>query len=193
MGKRGVSIRSHRAKVSRKNQKNLKLTKIDRSIVKEHWENGTLKDNYAALGIALNPNEVIDKPTEKKRKHEERQSKLTRNVPTKKAKVVEEWDVVDQEVAITGKGTREARRPKFWMSEEDIRVIKPMVDKHGQDINKIFRDLKVNPYQKTKGWLKKNITRYVNFMETDAGKEQADIVGKLVGGELTSRKVKKQD
>jgi hypothetical protein len=80
-----------------------------------------------------------------------------------KTALVAEWSKIDQASALTGHGTQAARRPKFYMSEEECAYIEPLVKRYGADHEAMFRDIKLNTYQQTRAWLKRNVERYNNY------------------------------
>jgi hypothetical protein len=80
-----------------------------------------------------------------------------------KTALVAEWSKIDQATALTGHGTQAARRPKFYMSEEECAYIEPLVKRYGADHEAMFRDIKLNTFQQTRAWLKRNVERYNKY------------------------------
>ena len=92
-------------------------------------------------------------------------AEATSAVRASKRALVNKWGKIDQNTALTGHGTTAARKPKFWLSEEDRAYIKPLHDRYGNDYSAMARDIKLNNFQQTKGWLARNVERYVNFVK----------------------------
>jgi hypothetical protein len=90
-----------------------------------------------------------------------------------KTALVTEWSKIDQATALTGHGTQAARRPKFYMSEEECAYIEPLIKRYGADYEAMFRDIKLNAFQQTKAWLKRNVERYNNYQATLAAERAA--------------------
>lgn len=86
--------------------------------------------------------------------------------PKPKGKYIDEWKDHDSDRALTGHRLTAERRPPFWMSDEEVRYLKPLVNKYGEDYTAMFADIKLNCLQHTKAWLKKKCKRYNNFMAT---------------------------
>lgn len=125
------------------------------------------------LGLVSNPNAIPvttgGKTGEKLTLAEvttKREHKKSAAEPLKKNTFARKFDDHDSQRALTGYRLTADRRPPFWMSDEDVRYIRPLVERYGREYSKMFKDLTLNPLQKTKAWLKKKAVRFDNFTKS---------------------------
>lgn len=132
----------------------------------------TIHANYRRLGLISNANAIPvtigDNKTVQITLTELTTKKETvaRENITGKKTFAQEFDDHDSERALTGFRLTADRRLPFWMSDEDVRYLQPLVKRYGRDYASMFRDHKLNPLQKTKAWLKKKCVRLEKFNET---------------------------
>jgi len=157
----------HRRPVRRKVKKTERLGRLGgrSGVLDEKWQKGrTLRGNYAALGLTLDPNEGIGREksdTSVSRKLNGGES--TDRVVEKLEAMVAEKGVKSVEMAITGAGLQSARRPEHYMPEEEVKYMERLVAKYGTDTEQMFRDIKLNDHQKTRSWLNKKLKRFLLF------------------------------
>jgi len=85
--------------------------------------------------------------------------------------VIELYDVPDSD-------TLEARKKKRPQSAEDQKYIVRLLEKHGDDYARMFRDIKVNKMQHTQAQLRKMASR---FLLLDDEQRVVDIPGRIKG------------
>mmetsp|Transcript_1620 Transcript_1620/g.2527 ORF Transcript_1620/g.2527 Transcript_1620/m.2527 type:complete len:153 (+) Transcript_1620:380-838(+) len=147
----GKNLKSRRKKVSRVSRPRNR-TKISHPQIQSQWERGNLNKNYQFIGLATDANKAVVKPVEKE---------------VKKPQLLNEWKHIDNEETIHRVGVNAVKRPPNYMSEELCLELKPLVGKYGDDFDAMFKDIKLNKWQRTKGWLKRNVTRYNKYMASN--------------------------
>merc|ERR1719186_2007892 len=118
-----------------------------------------LKENMAAMGVALNANDVM--PFAGTKKSMINKLKKQKNVPIKeKVKPeVTKPEVVDNLV----KEANVEAKPTFRFTTTQVQLITYM-DKHGMDFKGMSRDPK-NHYQETQAKLKGMVTKFISIPE----------------------------
>mmetsp|Transcript_16969 Transcript_16969/g.29997 ORF Transcript_16969/g.29997 Transcript_16969/m.29997 type:complete len:190 (+) Transcript_16969:170-739(+) len=178
---RGVNVkrRASGKKVSRRVRRDPTKINVAHGGVKADWQKGTVLENYKALGICANPNSEMAKfrpgparfrKGEKLAKEELKQndSPLKPSMTAKQSALVAKWSECDQDTLITGRGLTAARRAAFHMSEEECLYIKPLVDAYGEDFDAMFKDIRLNFYQYSKGQLQRLGKRFMQYSQTEA-------------------------
>ena len=118
------------------------------------WDNNkTLRQNYEKLGLVANTNKMEEAP-----KTEE--PLIRKN----------EWMELDLEFI----EAEEIKREDNIMSVYDQNYIKKLIDKHGDDVDAMFRDIKLNTNQLTVGQLKKKVEKYYRVQELYAAPKEEE-------------------
>ena len=138
--------------------------------IRKDWSGKrTMHENYRMLGLISNPNAIpvttgdTTAPKVTLTELTTKRERKTAGSRTSKSTFAENFADHDNDRALTGFRLTAERRPPFWMSDEDVRYMQPLVDRYGREYAKMFKDLKLNPLQKTKAWLKKKAVRLENF------------------------------
>mmetsp|Transcript_16288 Transcript_16288/g.18445 ORF Transcript_16288/g.18445 Transcript_16288/m.18445 type:complete len:177 (-) Transcript_16288:439-969(-) len=165
------NLKSRRPKV-RQNRKHPRRSAVRNAEVKRFGWTGkkTLLKNYEALGLAavvneplvqrkstietLNVKKILKAAEEKKKGVQKGKEKHT---------LAKEWEDLDSERALTGYRLTADRRPDNIMSEEEMKYIKPLIQKYKDDYKKMFRDIRLNSLQKTETWISKKVQQYIKF------------------------------
>ena len=129
--------------------------------MKDVWDNRvTMKENMAAMGVALNANDVM--PFAGTKKSMINKLKKQKNVPikVKEKPVVTKPEVVDNLV----KEANVEAKPTFRFTITQVQLITYMMDKHGMDFKAMSRDPK-NHYQETQAKLKGMVTKFISIPE----------------------------
>ena len=129
--------------------------------MKDNWDNRiTMKENMAAMGVALNANAVL--PFAGTKKSMINKLKKQKKVPIA---AVEKTEVTIPEVV--SKLEAEAKvvaKQNFRFTITQVQLITYMMDKHGMDFSAMSRDPK-NHYQETTAKLKGMVTRFISIPE----------------------------
>ena len=109
------------------------------------WDNTkTLRQNYEKLGLVANIKKMEEAP------------KTEEPLIRKNERMVLDLEFIEAE---------EIKREDNIMSVYDQNYIKKLIDKHGDDVDAMFRDIKLNTNQLTVGQLKKKIEKYYRVQE----------------------------
>ena len=109
------------------------------------WDNTkTLRQNYEKLGLVANINKMEEAP------------KTEEPLIRKNERMALDLEFIEAE---------EIKREDNIMSVYDQNYIKKLIDKHGDDVDAMFRDIKLNTNQLTVGQLKKKIEKYYRVQE----------------------------
>jgi len=135
--------------------------KVDCKAMKDVWDNRvTMKENMAAMGVALDANEVM--PFAGTKKKLVNKLKRQNQVPIEEKSSVEvtKPEVVTQ---LEDEANVEAK-PTFRFTPTQVQLITHMMDKHGMDFKAMARDPK-NHYQETPAKLKGMVTKFISIPE----------------------------
>mmetsp|Transcript_25521 Transcript_25521/g.31367 ORF Transcript_25521/g.31367 Transcript_25521/m.31367 type:complete len:187 (+) Transcript_25521:88-648(+) len=179
------NIKTRRSKV-RQNSKNPKRSAIQHVEAKKFGWNSkrTLRGNYAALGLASTPNDplvqrkngILEKMNiheilnEQRKRKEEEKSTANSQAESSEPKLADEWKDLDSDRALSGYRLTAERRPDHWMSDEEMRYMKPLIAKYRDDYTKMFRDIKLNSLQKTRTWIENKAIQYSLFTANQTAK-----------------------
>ena len=148
------------SKVSRRSKRR-DLVKITDTSCGDEWKRGTtLAGNYGKMGLTLDVNDLSNAS----------EAKNAVNGDDNENNLGEKW--IKQRDA--GELDEAPRRKPFWMSDEEILYLKPLLEKYSDDYAKMSRDIKRNSMQHTASWLKRKCVRYAKFLATkdeDGSKE----------------------
>ena len=145
------------AKRVRQRKKRHDIVKCVTKECREKWARGvTTGGNYAKMGLVANVNDLSAATDLVK------DGAVARNGEEGEKSLGETW----MEKKNAGLMEEAPRRVPFYMSEEDMAYVKPLIDRYGVDYKKMARDLKLNAMQQTPAWLKRKCTRYAKFMES---------------------------
>ena len=138
---------------------------------KSGWNSSlSLEQNYFNLGLAADVNASLrDKTKQKYLKKIDTHHSGSVNVG-------KFWkDNIDTKRNMTSENlTKERRIAKGrYLSEDEIAYIAPIVSKYGSTyVDKMFWDIKLNYYQKTKSWLKDKLLKYkLQQQQTESEKD----------------------
>merc|ERR1712025_471139 len=135
--------------------------KVDCKAMKDVWDNRvTMKENMAAMGVALDANQVMPFAGTKKKlinKLKKQNKVAVEEVNTVK---VTKPDVVSQ---LEAEANVEAKQTFRFTPTQD-QLISYMMDKHGMDFKAMSRDPK-NHYQETPAKLKGMVTKFISIPE----------------------------
>merc|ERR1712187_269352 len=135
--------------------------KVDCKAMKDVWDNRvTMKENMAAMGVALDANEVM--PFAGIKKKLVNKLKRQNQVPIEEKSFVKvtKPDVITQ---LEDEANVEAK-PTFRFTPTQVQLITYMIDKHGMDFKAMARDPK-NHYQETPAKLKSMVTKFIRIPE----------------------------
>ena len=128
------------AKAKRKAQKN-KTRYTTKHVGNQHlvvWNhNETVRQNYAKMGLVANPN--ADAKSLPKLLNEKEQL----------------YDVPDSDIL----DPKNYKKKAHHMSEEEMKYLKPLMEAHGDEYDRMERDIKTNHLQWTRNKLKRRIAR----------------------------------
>ena len=152
MAKGRKNLKRKGAKRVRQRQKRHDIVKCATTTCRQEWVKGTtMAGNYAKMGLAANVNDISGGAN----------VVLAEDGDTHKTKTLGgEW--LEQKKA--GLMKEAPRRVPFYMSEEGMAYVKPLIDQYGTDYKKMARDIKLNSMQETPSWLKRKCARYANFI-----------------------------
>merc|ERR1712025_365731 len=135
--------------------------KVDCKAMKDVWDNRvTMKENMAAMGVALDANQVMPFAGTKKKlinKLKKQNKVAVEEVNTVK---VTKPDVVSQ---LEAEANVEAKQT-FRFTPTQVQLISYMMDKHGEDWSAMARDSK-NHYQETAAKLRGMVTKFISIPE----------------------------
>merc|ERR1711872_938365 len=135
--------------------------KVDCKAMKDVWDNRvTLKENMAAMGVALDANQVMPFAGTKKKlinKLKKQNKVAVEEVSTVK---VTKPDVLSQ---LEAEANVEAK-PTFRFTPTQVQLISYMMDKHGMNFKAMARDPK-NHCQETPAKLKGMVTKFISIPE----------------------------
>merc|ERR1712098_1017684 len=115
----------------------------------------------AAMGVAVNANEVLPKVSAKKKRVEELMKLKGLDVPVVAEEVKKEKSNVVEKLEVEAK--YEAKQT-FRFTPIQVQLITYMMDKHGEDWSAMARDPK-NHYQETAAKLKGMVNKFVSIPE----------------------------
>merc|ERR1712192_274719 len=146
----------NRSRVRKQQERTTKFNvKVDCKAMKDNWDNRvTMKENMAAMGVALDANAVL--PFAGTKKSLINKLKKQKKVPVA---VVEKPEVTKPEVV-----SKLEARQNFRFTTTQVQLITYMMDKHGMDFSAMSRDPK-NHYQETTAKLKGMVTRFISIPE----------------------------
>eukprot|EP00092_Neocalanus_flemingeri_P023560 GFUD01025548.1.p1 GENE.GFUD01025548.1~~GFUD01025548.1.p1 ORF type:complete len:223 (-),score=74.43 GFUD01025548.1:98-766(-) len=152
----------NRSRVRKQQERTTKFNvKVDCKPMKDVWDNRiSMKENMAAMGVALNANDVLPFAGTKKNLIEK--MKKLNNVPIllKDKPVVTKPEVVDKLETEANVGSKQV----FRFTTTQVQLITHMMDKHGMDFKAMSRDPK-NHYQETPAKLKGMVTKFISIPE----------------------------
>eukprot|EP00091_Calanus_sinicus_P012773 TRINITY_DN2855_c0_g1_i1.p1 TRINITY_DN2855_c0_g1~~TRINITY_DN2855_c0_g1_i1.p1 ORF type:complete len:227 (+),score=98.28 TRINITY_DN2855_c0_g1_i1:113-793(+) len=152
----------NRSRVRKQQERTTKFNvKVDCKAMKDNWDNRvTMKENMAAMGVALDANAVL--PFAGTKKSLINKLKKQKKVPVA---VVEKPEVTKPEVVskLEAEANVEAKQ-NFRFTTTQVQLITYMMDKHGMDFSAMSRDPK-NHYQETTAKLKGMVTRFISIPE----------------------------
>jgi nucleolar protein 16 len=137
-----------KVKVTRK-QKPLRKFKtrfVRDANVKDQWNHSlTTRQNYERIGLQANPNAY----------HTIRQDVAAADGTLEAADEEKLFHVPDSDLL----SERNHRRPENYMSEEEIKYLRKLIAKHGENFKAMERDIKTNNMQWTESKLKTRCAR----------------------------------
>lgn len=114
--------------------------------IQKQWDHKlTTRQNYEKIGLQVNPNGYQE---------------LRASIVGAESALDDEpklYHVPDSDFL----SERNLRRPENYMSEEEIKYLRPLIAKHGEDFKAMERDIKVNSMQWTDNKLKRRCARLV--------------------------------
>lgn len=123
-------------------------------------KNLTLRQNFAVVGLQMDPNVDLRK-------------KSKRDLPEKLIERYRKYNLgellnkeVDTKANLYCEGQTAAKKSKYYLTEDEIRYLRPLIEKYDEDITKMFFDIELNTMQKTKGWLKRKVHNFKNYSLT---------------------------
>jgi len=160
--KKSFNYGRNRKRVRMQQERTTKFNvKVDCKAMKDVWDNRvTLKENMAAMGVALDANQVMPFAGTKKKlinKLKKQNKVAVEEVNTVK---VTKPDVLSQ---LEAEANVEAK-PTFRFTPTQVQLISYMMDKHGMDFKAMARDPK-NHYQETPAKLKGMVTKFISIPE----------------------------
>jgi len=152
----------NRSRVRKQQERTTKFNvKVDCKAMKDNWDNRvTMKENMAAMGVALNANAVL--PFAGTKKSMINKLKKQKKVPVAEA---DKPEVTKPEVVskLEAEANVEAKQ-NFRFTTTQVQLITYMMDKHGMDFSAMSRDPK-NHYQETTAKLKGMVTKFISIPE----------------------------
>ena len=143
-----------RQKAPRDAKKKFFKADICREEMRDVWDNRkTPKENMANIGALADPNDI------------QSNREGTNSGEKKPIEYMKVADIVDLAQVISASRPNESKRGKHRMTEDEIAYIKPLVDKYGENIKKMVRDLKLNYKQLTANVISRRVQRYHEFMK----------------------------
>ncbi|GAB1610573.1 nucleolar protein 16-like [Argonauta hians] len=143
----------------RENKKRKRMPTIDCALIKKSWSKGkSSQANFEDMGLSFNPNKTLPIPKAKdilgyrSLEAEKMEVGSKKKKPCKKAHVVEGLE----EQAKEG-----GKRPRS-MPEEEVKYCVFMMEKYGEDYEKMARDYR-NYYQDTPYQIQKKIMKFKNM------------------------------
>ena len=135
--------------------------KVDCKAMKDVWDNRvTMKENMAAMGVALDANEVMPFAGTKKKLVNKLKRQNQVPIEEKSSVKVTKPEVVTQ---LEDEANVEAK-PTFRFTPTQVQLITYMMDKHKMDFKAMARDPK-NHYQETPAKLKGMVTKFISIPE----------------------------
>jgi len=167
MGRGSKNIKNRRAKVSRvakSNRTKFKALKFRDDTVRKMWDKSLTKDqNYARLGLVSNPNKTIADLNPKPQKPTE---------PT--PQTLKEVDFVDITAYLRDPNLDYTGKSKYHLPPVTREYYRKLIDKYGDDYDKMAKDIKTNPKQHTKAVCKKNCEKLINLEKEEAAQKKAE-------------------
>jgi len=156
----------NRSRVRKQQERTTKFNvKVDCKAMKDVWDNRvTMKENMAAMGVALNANEIM--PFAGTKKNMINKLKKRKNVPIqeKSKPEVTKPEVVSILEAEAKALMNLSAKQSFRFTNTQVQLITYMMDRHGMDFPAMSRDPK-NHYQETTAKLKGMVTRFISIPE----------------------------
>jgi len=140
--------------------------------LKGHWDRKkTLKQNYANLGLALDPNELKKKIFQKPEVEEMVNDEIVEEENAEEPIMEEEDEDITEVAAADSRPVDEleksvARRSanlkprKTFLSEAEVATIRKLFKKHGKNFQAMARDIKINRHQLTASQLRDKFRSY---------------------------------
>jgi len=152
----------NKKRVRRQQEKTTKFNvNVDCKAMKDVWDNrATVRENMAAMGVALDANEVMPMSGTKKGLIEK--MKKQKNIP-----VNPQMKATVTKPEVISKLEAEANVPKkqtFRFTTTQVQLITHLMDKHGTDYTAMSRDPK-NHYQETPAKLKGMVNKFISIPE----------------------------
>ena len=129
----------------------------------------TLRRNYEDNAVAEDVNKSIGMEIDGDDDVVETHSRRTRENKGKKPKAVE-----DEINAALGKPRSTGRRPPKRLTTTQIKVVGKLIEKHGENIDGMARDIKLNKMQHSAGVLKKMVESYYAYPNLIGGEGKRD-------------------
>jgi len=160
--KKSFNYGRNRKRVRMQQERTTKFNvKVDCKAMKDVWDNRvTLKENMAAMGVALDANQVMPFAGTKKKLINKLKKQNKVAVEEVNAVKVTKPDVLSQ---LEAEANVEAK-PTFRFTPTQVQLISYMMDKHGMDFKAMARDPK-NHYQETPAKLKGMVTKFISIPE----------------------------
>lgn len=176
-GAKNNKSKLHLPKTEKKRQERTHTYKMGEMKIAGFRKGLSLKQNMKILGLSLDPNEDFRKPGQNSTEAQRDASLIEKY---RKENIGDRWtQEYDSLTEIKGSGANAARKKSLgrFLNDERIRYISRLYEKHGEDIDKMFWDLELNPNQKTKGFLQREIYSYKQHLafqaELDAKKSSS--------------------
>ncbi|CAI9717750.1 Hypothetical predicted protein [Octopus vulgaris] len=160
VGRKVRSKHSYRYNVNRRqeNKKRKKVPSIDCALIKKFWNKGkSSQSNFEDMGLCFNPNKTLPIPSVKDIMGYRSLEAETMEVDKTKKPPRKDFVVKGLEEEANSAG----KRPKS-MAEEDVKYCILMMEKYGEDYEKMARDYR-NYYQDTPNQIKKKINKFKNM------------------------------
>lgn len=169
MGRGSKNIKNRRAKVSRKaksNRTKFKTMKFLDENVRKMWDKTLTKDqNYQRLGLVSDPNRASISAMNPRAKKNA--------VPLIEPKKLEEVDFVDITAYLRDPNLDYTGKSKYHLPPVTREYFQKLIDKYGNDYDKMAKDTKANPKQHTKRVCQKQCEKLINLKKEEEAAEKS--------------------
>ena len=151
----GIRKREGGRKISRQIKKKKKAVgrRVPHPAFEEDWNRkSSLVKNFAAAGLALDPNKAVPIKGNEKLNYNKFYDKTPESGRKPKSKTI---------AALEEIAARPSDRPDHVPEGESL-ILQDLIRKHGDDYTKMARDMKLNAYQHTANQLKRRCAKYLS-------------------------------
>eukprot|EP01103_Thecamoeba_quadrilineata_P003582 TRINITY_DN13342_c0_g1_i1.p1 TRINITY_DN13342_c0_g1~~TRINITY_DN13342_c0_g1_i1.p1 ORF type:complete len:185 (-),score=53.17 TRINITY_DN13342_c0_g1_i1:144-698(-) len=168
-------VKASRGKVVvRQGRKQKPIVNLSQYNFEKKWDKQrTIRQNFQALGLSINPNQTIPVVApglvvveREQRKDIQFQQKVDDDPLVKSEDMT---DLVNQ-LEVPAK----KERPEPWLTDNEMICMRDLVKRYGDNHKKMSRDLKLNPFQLTKKILKKKSIMYHQQVKKKQEKEKQE-------------------